>query len=77
MNLIFHEMCPPRGWVTKRWTVFSAQGAGVELGIVSWFAPWRRYTFSPKSETTFDQACLGELADFLRKETQCRIAERT
>jgi hypothetical protein len=45
------------------------------LGVVSWFASWRKYTFSPIAGTTFDQGCLAEIADFLQTETQCHKAK--
>ncbi len=49
---------------TERWDVVSkAQGA--VLGTIQWFGRWRQYTFDPKPGTTFNRACLQDLAEFL------------
>lgn len=45
---------------TKIWRVRSA-GSGTVLGQVSWFAHWRRYTFTPEAGMVFDAACLSEV----------------
>ena len=36
------------------------------LGVIQWYAPWRRYTFCTKAaEMVFDFACLTEIANFI------------
>lgn len=57
----FHEI--PASGVTRVFTVASKQGAA--LGTVKWFSHWRRYTFEPYPGTTFDVACLTEIAQYL------------
>jgi hypothetical protein len=36
----------------------------VTLGMISWYAPWRKYTFHPAGSTVFDPGCLRDIADF-------------
>lgn len=52
---------------TRRWAVMSKGGGS--LGTVQWYAPWRRYTFEPWGSTTFDAACLREIASFCESRT--------
>lgn len=42
------------------------------LGEIRWYAPWRRYCFSPdlKHRTIFDANCLREIADFCENLTK-------
>lgn len=54
---------------TKRWVLKNASNR-TELGWVSWFGAFRKYTFNPTPGTTFDQACLREIADFIEQETK-------
>ena len=49
---------------TKIWSVI-AKSDGFVLGTVSWYGPWRQYTFSPTKETTFNHHCLLRIKDFL------------
>ena len=39
--------------------------AGLLLGEIRWYAPWRRYVFAPASATLFDADCLGEVRTFI------------
>ena len=52
--------------LTKLWSVKSV--AGVTLGTISWHAPWRRYCFTPATNTIFDANCLQEINNFLFQE---------
>lgn len=56
---------PIDGRSTWRWEILSNRGD--LLGMVRWFASWRQYTFDPAPETTFNHACLTDLAAFLRR----------
>ena len=51
---------------TLKWVVHNG---GVSLGVVSWYASWRRYTFTPCAGTTFDASCLTEISTFLTRAT--------
>jgi hypothetical protein len=53
---------------TKLWGIQSL--GGNVLGMVSWFAAWRKYTFSPEHGTIFDPSCLREIADFVEAKTK-------
>lgn len=68
--LHFDEGVAPRGWTTKLWNVGSAFNTGVWVGQVRWYSHWRKYTFYPAPESTFDPACLREIADFCENRTE-------
>ena len=55
---------------TLKWNVFKGT---VCLGMVGWYAPWRRYCFYPGSQLVFDRSCLMEIVEFI----DARMAERT
>jgi len=40
------------------------------IGIVKWYAPWRKYAFMPYSNTVFEQDCLRDIADFCERRTK-------
>ena len=52
------------GRVTSRWGIYSVSGKGL-LGMVAWYGPWRQYTFDPEADTTYNVACLHDIAQFL------------
>lgn len=52
--------------LTHTWYV---ENSGTFLGMVKWYAPWRKYTFQPTSQTVFDNACLTEIVEFLTART--------
>lgn len=66
-RLAFHLDGTTKSGLTKIWTVLSNN---IELGRVTWFSNWRRYTFSPREGTTFDVECLSEIAVFVGLRTQ-------
>ncbi len=47
---------------TNIWDCFSKRGQ--HLGVVKWWAHWRRYCFLPDSSMVFDCNCLWDIADF-------------
>ncbi len=53
---------------TKTWVVQSTSGS--HLGEVRFFPRWRCYTFFPADLTTFNDGCLRDIADFVRKQTK-------
>jgi len=57
------------GKKTKMYTVVSKDTKDV-LGIVKWYAPWRKYSFFPYSSTVFEWDCLRDISDFIQKETK-------
>lgn len=67
-------IAPPSRWIEFDPSGSSASGktqvfvvrpkhSVVPLGQVRWYAPWRRYCFTPV-EGTFDAACLRDIATF-------------
>jgi len=37
------------------------------LGDIKWFNKWRSYAFFPEEETIYEDDCLVEIADFIKK----------
>ena len=46
--------------------------SGQELGIVRWYAPWRKYCYFPTSQAVYSPGCLEDIADFISKEMEKR-----
>lgn len=59
--------------VTDRWDVLTVAGE-LQLGVVAWYAPWRRYTFTPRPHytLTFDADSLDAISSYCRTETTRR-----
>lgn len=51
---------------TYIYEVFSKEG-GMILGEVKWFSNWRKYAFFPKANCLFEEKCLQDIIDFLKK----------
>jgi len=66
-RLTFHDEGTTRSGLTRIWTVLNGN---VELGRISWFSNWRRYTFSPRPGTTFDSECQLEIGEMLGRFTE-------
>ena len=56
---------------TNRWRVES-KITRVEVGLVKWHSPWRRYVLRFIGEPHFDHVCLLEAADFCKRMTDLR-----
>jgi hypothetical protein len=41
----------------------------VSLGVVKWYAPWRKYCFYPHPHTIFEEVCLRDIAQFVQDRT--------
>lgn len=54
------------GFKTPRWAVFSKSG-GPSLGEIYFYSRWRQFNFYPNPDTTFNNACLLDIAAFLSK----------
>lgn len=39
--------------------------AGHKLGVVKWFAHWRKYAFFPENGSLFEQDCMTAIGQFL------------
>lgn len=42
--------------------------SGDQLGIISWYKPWREYVFSSKDDCVFNNTCLMDILDFMNNE---------
>jgi hypothetical protein len=60
------------GRVTNVWRVDSLSGN--TLGYISWYAPWRGYTFHPAHDTLYSAGCLRDVAAFIDGEMAKRRA---
>ena len=47
-----------------------SKSSDFRLGTIHWYGPWRQYTFSPNDGTTFNKACLREIASYCEQLTQ-------
>lgn len=59
---------------TYTWLVTNS--AKLQLGMVRWYGPWRRYCLLTNSLMYLDAECLREIADFCGTQTLARRAER-
>ena len=37
----------------------------LQLGILSWYKPWRQYVFSSRDDCVFNDSCLRDVLDFM------------
>lgn len=63
--LTARRFAPVAGQSTSRWQILGNDGT--ILGRVTWYAPWRQYTFDPAECTTFNTGCLRDIVAFLDK----------
>jgi len=70
------EQDPSPGARTSRWHIDTTDAplARAHLGIVKWYAPWRRYVLVAHFGCLFDAQCLDDLADFCRRKTDAQKA---
>lgn len=54
---------------TQVWVV-SGDGGSSLLGVVKWFARWRRYAYFPLGECVYEECCLREIAMFIEQRTK-------
>ena len=54
---------------TKSFHVRAIQN-GALLGIVQWYAPWRRFAFVAYAGCVFEQDCLRDIATFCEEQTR-------
>ena len=53
---------------TAIWRIHALDG--MVIGEVRWYAPWRKYCFSPLAASVYEQVCLREIADFIVSQTE-------
>lgn len=47
------------------WFTVCNKESGDYLGIVKWYAPFRKYSFFPKGGIVLEPVCLGHISEFL------------
>lgn len=62
--------------ITDRWAVLPKEDDPIAIGMVSWYPSWRKYVFSPKANTVFEEDCLRDIADFCEAKTKEHRAVR-
>lgn len=62
----FQKLNRPADRKTDIYHVVTKDGNSL-LGTVTWYAPWRCYSFQPNHNTVFEQQCLKDIASFLDK----------
>ena len=60
---------------TNEYEVTEKHNVRATLGYIRWFARWRKYAFSPITNTVFEETCLREIAQFVEEETQAHRAK--
>jgi hypothetical protein len=64
--LCFDELGYSASGKTRMWYVKNMQW-NFTLGIIKWYAPWRRYAFFPCQGIFYDAECLEEVLAFLKR----------
>ncbi|MDD4970715.1 MAG: hypothetical protein PHT07_14910 [Paludibacter sp.] len=41
---------------------------GTQLGMISYYTPWKQYVFSAREGCVFNNKCLSDIIDFIKKE---------
>jgi hypothetical protein len=57
--------CPSRG-ITKAFIVANIKTLST-LGVIKWYAPFRKYSFYPYANMVFDATCLKDITDFINQ----------
>lgn len=71
----FEILKRPTGRKTDVYQVVTKDGKSL-LGMVTWYAPWRCYSFQPNSRCTFEHQCLKDIAAFLDRKMMERKIEK-
>lgn len=56
---------------TKIWEV-RHRSEPVTLGVISWYGPWRQYTFWPAFNTVWNTDCLEQITAFIKGQMEAR-----
>src|SRR5208282_248516 len=59
---------------TNRYAVVEKHNASSQLGVILWFARWRKYCFYPDPNTLYEETCMREISQFIVEETVARRA---
>lgn len=61
MRLIFRDILG----LNKKTITQEVLSGELSLGLIKWYAPWRRYCFFPHKDCLFDASCLGQIVNHL------------
>lgn len=45
--------------------IFNNRNASSQLGIISYYTPWKEYVFSSQPDCVFNNSCLRDVLDFI------------
>lgn len=62
----FQKLKKPVGRKTDIYHVVTKDGNTL-LGMISWYAAWRCYSFSPNSRCVFETQCLKDIVAFIER----------
>jgi hypothetical protein len=48
--------------------IYNIMGS-VQIGIISWYKPWKQYVFSSREGCVFNNSCLRDVLDFMENNT--------
>ena len=51
--------------------------SGAQLGIISWYKPWKEYVFSSNRECVFNNTCLRDVLDFIEQDFDMLYKDKT
>lgn len=70
--IVFEFAGPSKSGKTNEWRVQPKDDGALAacIGVVKWYAPWRKYAFNPYTNTVFEQDCLREIATFCEQRTK-------
>lgn len=71
--ITFVDVGKSKSGLTKIWDVRPTEkkeDSFAGIGVISWYASWRKYAFQPKGNTVFEQDCLRDIADFIEDATK-------
>lgn len=57
---------------TSRYAVLEKSNIASQLGVVLWFARWRKYCFYPDPNMVYEETCMREISQFIEEETKAR-----
>lgn len=63
--LMFTSAGTSASGLTKTWNIENVDFPGHALARISWYAPWRKYVFTPCPNTLWDAKCLTDVIAFL------------
>lgn len=67
--LRFEDAGTSRSGKTREWAVV-AKEQGLAIGAIQWYGPWRKYVFTARPNTVFEQDCLRDIAKFIEEKSR-------